>query len=80
MSIVIEHCIMDVRVSDVRRVIDYSYNSPLANEKWESMQSLLMSSLLIVRCQYAMYEEYYYDTFECDMCLDVLFNEEKCNQ
>ena len=68
---------MDIRASDIRRLIDYSYISPVAIEKWESMQSLLMSSLLVVECHYMMYLDYYYDTFENDMCLDLLFDEEK---
>ena len=68
---------MDVRASDIRRLIDYSYNSPLAIEHWESMQSLLMTSLLSVESQYMIHLDYYYAIFDNDMCLDVLFLEDK---
>ena len=68
---------MDMRVGDVQRLIDYSDNSPLAIEHWESMQSLLMTCLLRVKSQYLIHLDYYYAIFDDDMCLDVLFSENK---
>ena len=68
---------MDIRASDVQRLIEYSYNSPLAVEHWESMQSPLMTCLLSVKLQYLIHLDYYYAIFEDDMCLEVLFSENK---
>jgi len=69
--------IMDIRIGDVQRLIDYSYYSPLAIENWENTQSLLMTCLLSVKSQYLIHLDYYYAIFDDDMCIDVLFSEDK---